>query len=119
MSYARIRLGIFAIVSVIAYSPAYAKKVHFSHKQAVDPTCPLEQNGRPEVSCSQPGLETKKAKCPASLTEWDCGYYRQGYGAALEDRKVMNETERGQWKDDSGDSTPYKDGYEAGWRSKR
>lgn len=109
-------VGIIISAVVFSNGPADAKKTHQAPKQAVDPTCPVDNNGRLDAECSRATPELTKVKCPGSLSELDCDYYRQGYDAALEDKKVMSETESGKWKDDTGDSSSYKAGYEAGWR---
>ena len=116
MRLGRIRVGIILSAIVLAGVPAHAKKTHQPPNQVVDPTCPVDKNGRPDAECSRATPELSKVKCPSSLTDIDCDYYRQGYDAALEDKKVMSETESGKWKDDTGDSSAYKSGYEAGWR---
>lgn len=110
-------LGIIVSAVVLFSGQASAKKIHHSSKQTNDPTCPIDKHGHPDAECSRLPPELTKVKCPNSWSsDMDCSLYSQGYGAALEDKKVMGETEVGAWKDDTGVSPSYKAGYEAGWR---
>ncbi len=118
---ARHRLVFTALAAslLIFASPVSARKLQYAAKAAVDPSCPVDKNGRPDKACAEAAPELTKVNCPASMSDIDCDYYRQGYGAALEDNRVMSGTERGIWKSDVGDDTAYKSGYEAGWRKTR
>ena len=109
-------LGIILSVVVLPNGLASAKKINHHSKQIIDPTCPVDKYGRPNAECNKTPPELTKVKCPNSWSDMDCSLYSQGYGAALEDKKVMGETEFGTWKDDTGVSPSYKAGYEAGWR---
>ena len=112
----RVRALAFIASLLAATAPAYAKKPHVSSKSTIDPSCPIGQDGRPDKACATAAPELTKVNCPKSYVELECDYYRQGYDAALEDNSVMSGTERGMWKNDTGDSSPYKAGYEAGWQ---
>lgn len=89
-----------------------------SNAQRFDPTCPIDNFRVPEKGCFTPSLELSEIKCPADLSEDDCDFFKRGYGAAREDRHIMGELMKKDWKDDSDTEPAFKQGYEVGWRAK-
>jgi hypothetical protein len=114
-----ILLTVLIAYTFLLAQPAFARKSRIDPRPPIDPTCPVDANGRPDASCSRPTPELTKVSCPKSLSEDDCDLYRQGFDAALEDHKIFSETERGNRKDDRGDTPAYKAGYEAGWKRQK
>ena len=107
-----------ALVAALFLPPGVADAKTPRRAATADSECPLDANGRSDPACTTPSPELTKVRCPASLSDTDCDAYRAGYDDAREDRKIMGETERGQWFDDAGDAPAYKAGYKAGWKSR-